>query len=61
MITTGDKVILKGSLKTGVVISERLAHVSETEKGTYGYVRLLKVKFLDETVMEFEWTELKKV
>lgn len=60
MNTIGDKVIVQGTSKVGVIVSTRFIPAHETLVGLYGEVRHFTVRFPDGTEMEYEWTELRK-
>lgn len=54
-----DFVKVKGTTRTGIIISERTIRASESGRGVYGDVKLFTVKFLDGIQMEYEQTELR--
>ncbi len=40
----GNKVKVKGTSLEGIIISTRIVHVTKTERGKLGEVKLIKVK-----------------
>lgn len=56
----GQKVQVRGTKLIGEIIATRLIRASQTDRGNYGEVLIVTVKYKDYE-MEYEWTELKIV
>lgn len=60
MFKIGDKIIVRGTTKEGIITSERLVRSSSISVGNYGDIKLFTVTFGDGSKMEYEQNELRK-
>ncbi len=57
----GDTVIVRGTIKGGIIVSERLVPAGQTGRGNVGDVKYFTVLLADGTTMEYEHLELRKL